>query len=114
MRIFLAALLLIAMFSSACSRPRPPKEGMATARLAVQEAGRAEAPKFAPEDYALAQSKLSLAEASIERDEFKQARRYSEQATVDARFAQTRAEAQKAELAAVQNEKTTQSLKKIR
>jgi hypothetical protein len=99
-----AALALGAL--AACSSTPPPTEQMAVARTAVTRVGAAPATATAaPADLQRAQEKLILAEKAMAQQDYKNARRLAAEAEVDARVAETRADANRnaANLAQVQD-----------
>ena len=94
-----------------CAHTSPQPASVETAKLAIREAARSEAPRLATVDYQLAREKLERAENATERGDKTAARRLAEEATVDARFAQAHAQAEQASRAAIETESTAQSLR---
>jgi hypothetical protein len=70
---------------------------MAQAETAVQQASDSKAPQYAPTELQGARGKLLSAQQAASHDEYNQARRLAEQATVDAQFAQTKGAARDAQ-----------------
>jgi hypothetical protein len=99
------------MFSAGCASAPSPSPSLETARVAVGEATRYEAPKYAATELAIAESKLQRAQLEGEHGERVLARRLAEQATVDARYAQSRALAEREQRAAVETHQTAETLR---
>jgi hypothetical protein len=91
-RIAPAALALSAL--AACSSTPPPTDEMAVARTTVNRVAAAPATATtAPTDLQRAQEKLILAEKAMAEKNYDHARRLAAEAEVDARVAETRADA---------------------
>jgi len=104
LRIAPAALALGML--AACSSTPAPTEQMAVARTAVTRVAAAPATATAaPVDLQRAQDKLILAEKAMAQQDYDNARRLAAEAEVDARVAETRADAARntANLAQVQD-----------
>lgn len=86
---------LIAM--SACSRTVAPNETIGAAQMAIEEAERLEAGTYAQADLDMARSKLRAADEKSNGGEYVEARRFAEQAAVDANLARARAQHAKSE-----------------
>lgn len=86
-----AALLLML----GCSTVKPPEQTMGAARMAVEEAERLEAGRYAPGDLENAQDKLDSSEIEMEQENYVEARRFAEQAIVDANLARAKSEKSK-------------------
>src|SRR5688572_16668812 len=82
------ALLLV----GCAADPPSPKDELEAARLAVLQAEGSLAQTNAVEEVALARSKLRRAEAAYEDENYVIARRLAEQALIDARMAEVRAD----------------------
>jgi Domain of unknown function (DUF4398) len=104
--VFAAALLALA----GCAAT-PPTEQLAAARASVGQA-QPVAAKEAPLELGAAQSKLARAEDAMQRGEYETARRYAEQAEVDAKLAWTSAENARAQRAAAELEQGIQTLRR--
>lgn len=92
LRLTAAALALGAL--AACSSTPPPTEQMAVTRTTVNRVAAAPATATsAPVDLQRAQEKLILAEKAMAQQDYKNARRLAAEAEVDARVAETRADA---------------------
>lgn len=88
----------------------PPAE-ITVAGARVADAERAGAAQYAPVALDRARSKLAQANAAAEADESKTARRLAEEAAVDARLAQVRAQAKVAEESAQAAQKSVGTLR---
>ncbi len=75
----------------------PPTEQLASANAVIRSAEVAGGPEYAPADMKAAQDKMSQAQLLIQDQEYEQARRLIEQAEADARVAERRALAGKAQ-----------------
>jgi hypothetical protein len=100
------ALLAVA----GCATTPPPTEQLAAARAMVTQA-QPLAVNDAPGDLHIAQAKLADAEAAMQRGEYAVARRFAEQAEVDARFAWTTAEDVRAQRAAAEVDQGVKALR---
>ncbi|HUQ73115.1 MAG TPA: DUF4398 domain-containing protein [Burkholderiales bacterium] len=78
-----------------CATVSPPGAELAAARTAVIQAEPA-ARRYAPDELRLAQEKLARAEQAMAREQWGEARRFAEQAEVDARLAFAIAENERA------------------
>jgi hypothetical protein len=65
--------------------------------LAIRQAAESKAPVYAPTEFRIAQEKAQAAQRALSEEEYDLARRLAEQAVVDARTAQARAEAAEAQ-----------------
>lgn len=99
---------------TACSPVSLSPPSIETARLAVEEAARYQAGDYAPRELALAREKLSRAEDAYRQEHVDEGRRLSEQATLDAQLAQTKAEATRARIVAIENQTTTNAIDNVR
>lgn len=100
-----------AVLAAGCANTPPPTEQMAAARAMVSEA-QPLAAREAPLELSAAQTKLALAEDAMQRTEYEAARRYAEQAAVDAKLAWTTAENARAQRAAAEVEQGIQTLRR--
>ena len=96
---------------SACSASRPPLESLSTAELAVRRASDGGAAQYAPLELRTAREKLDGAKRAIDSEEYDQARRLAEQAQVDARLAETKADAERAHQTVEQTRKNIEALR---
>ena len=84
---------------AACATVPPPKEQLAVAEAAVEEARRAGGTEAAPVEMSQAQEKLTAARAAVRSEDNARARRLAEQAEVDAQRAAAKARAARADRA---------------
>lgn len=87
--ISMAAASLLSL--SGCASIPPPREDMAVARFALNEAHEADASQYAPVELRNARKKLEAAEQAIAKGDYEEARRLAEQAFVDAQLAEAKA-----------------------
>ena len=93
----LAALAIGTSFVLAGCAGNPPSEQYAVTQSAVNNAVSAGATEYAPVEMKSAQDKLKQAELAMHDKKYDEARRLSEQAEWDARVAERKAQAAKAE-----------------
>ncbi len=109
------ALLTVsaALFIGGCasSKGAPPLAEMATARASITQAEAAGAGQLAPVELLSARDKLVRADAAMRAEQFGQAQRMAEQASVDAELAERKARADRARLAAKELERSNATLK---
>ena len=110
-KITLAAVLASAAAVASCASTPPPTEQLAAARAMVGQALPVAEREAGPE-LGSAQSKLARAEDAMQRGEYEAARRYAEQAEVDAKLAWTSAESARAQRAAAEVEQGIQTLRR--
>jgi DNA-binding transcriptional regulator YiaG len=77
-----------------CASMPPPQGEMAAGALAVNEAQEAEASQYAPAELRSARKKMEVAEQAMANEDYKKARRFAEQALVDAQLAEAKARAE--------------------
>ena len=87
----MGALVLLAL--AGCVQPPAPREALAAAELALDQAEMAGAAQHAPDELAQAQAKFEAAQAAIQAKANENARLLAEQATMDARVAEVEAQA---------------------
>ena len=104
------ALALGAFALAACASTPPPTAEMAAARASVAGAQSIGA-RYAPDQLRMAQTKLQDAEAAMAREDHERARRLAEQASVDARLAQSMAESERMQTAAAEVNQSIRTLK---
>jgi uncharacterized protein DUF4398 len=102
------AFALVAV--AGCATTPPPTEQLAAARAMVSQA-QPLAVNDAPADLHTAQAKLASAEAAMQRGDYALARRFAEQAEVDARLAWTTAEDVRAQRAAAEVDQGVKALR---
>lgn len=90
-----AALGLLAAFG--CASTPPPTEAVSVATFQLGEAEQSGAEKAAPLDVHLAREKIEKAEIAMEQEDYTSARRLAEQAFIDARIAQAKADRERTE-----------------
>lgn len=94
----LAAVALGSLLLTACAG-NPPKEQFAVTESAVRSAVSAGGPEYAAVEMCAAQEKWKEAELAMQKEDFERARILAEQAEWDARVAERKAEAAKAQKA---------------
>lgn len=87
-----AAVGLAAVTLAACGGVEAPRQEMGSAKQAVSQARKTEAPQYAPDAFGKANVKLAQAQAALAKGEHARARRLAEEASVDAELAQATAE----------------------
>jgi hypothetical protein len=100
-RFLAAAALGAAVFISACASVPPPTDQMAVSKVAIANAVSAGGSEYAPDDLRHAQDKMDLANKAMQKEDYDVARRLAEEAQVDARLAEKKAQAAKAQKAAL-------------
>ncbi|MBV6750298.1 DUF4398 domain-containing protein [Pseudomonas chlororaphis] len=107
----LAALVLGSSLLLAGCAGNPPTEQYAVTQSAVNSAVSAGGTEYAAVEMKSAQDKLKQAEMAMHDKKYDEARRLSEQAEWDARVAERKAQAAKAELAVKDSQKGVQELR---
>ncbi|AMB84519.1 chromosome partitioning protein ParA [Pseudomonas agarici] len=107
----LAALALGTSFILAGCAGNPPSEQYAVTQSAVNSAVSAGGTEYAAVEMKSAQDKLKQAELAMHDKKYDDARRLAEQAEWDARVAERKAQATKAELALKDSQKGVQELR---
>ena len=105
-RLLLFALLAIA----ACASTPPPVDQIAAARAMVRQA-QPVAAQDAPLELGNAQTKLGRAEEAMRRGDYGKARRFAEQAEVDAKLAWTLGENVRAQRGAAEVEQSIEAVR---
>lgn len=93
--VVVAASLMI----GGCASTPPPSDKMAVARTAVENAATSDTLEFAPVELKSARDKMTEAERAMATRDYIRARRLAEEAAVDARLAQTKAQTARAQKA---------------
>ena len=106
-----AALALCAAFLAACASTPAPREELAVARAAVDQAQASGASELAPLDLTAARQKLERANAALQAGDHLIARRLAEQAQADAQLAAARADAEKSRRAVAEVEASIRALR---
>jgi len=88
-----------------------PLANLSQAELAVQEADTKTASQYAPLELKTAREQLADAKRAIDDKEYPEARRLADQALVNAQLAEAKAGAEKARQAAVELQKSIQTLR---
>ena len=111
-RTYVAGILAVAALALAgCATAPAPTEQMAVAKAAVADAVSAGGAEFAPGVFKSAQEKLDRGNAAMAAREYNDARRYAEEAEVDARLAAVTARSTKAQRAVTELELGIRALK---
>src|SRR4029450_3165048 len=100
----------VAVGLSGCAG-KPPTATLAQADLAVQNASQTRAPQYAALELQRAREQLESAKHAIHEKEYDKARRLAENALVNARLAEAKAEAEETRQAAAALQKSIQSLR---
>ena len=108
----LLAIGIVALFLSACaSPPPPPQQALQAAESAIKNAEQARVADYASPELGVARTKLTAANAAVEREEMLLAERLAQQARVEAELALARSQATKAQVVNDEMRKSTDSLK---
>ena len=94
-----------------CSSVKPPTGTVSQAQLAIRQADQSKASQYAPVELSKAREKFNDAEKAMRNEDYIKARRLSEQALVDARLAEVKAESETARQNAAELQKTIQTLR---
>ena len=103
--------LVSAVGTVGCSTPRKPAQEIEKADLAIQSANTTSAPTDAPLELQLAREKSEKAKVALEQENYVLARRYAEQAQVDAQLAEAKSESETARTTARELEQTIEVLR---
>ncbi|MEL7558870.1 DUF4398 domain-containing protein [Stutzerimonas chloritidismutans] len=106
----LAAVALGGLLLVGCAG-NPPNEQFAVTESAVRSAVSAGATQYAPVDMRAAQEKWKQAELAMQKENYDEARRLAQQAEWDARVAERKAQAAKAQKAVEDAQKGIQELR---
>jgi predicted S18 family serine protease len=108
----LLAIGIVALFLSACaSPPPPPQQALQAAESAIKNAEQARVADYASPELGVARTKLTAANAAVEREEMLLAERLAQQARVEAELALAKSQATKAQVVNDEMRKSTDSLK---
>ena len=99
-RYFQVIAISAAFGLAACASVPPPTEQMAVSRSAIANALSAGGSEYASVEMRSAQDKLDLASRAMDKEDYESARRLAEASQVDARLAEKKAQAGKAQKAA--------------
>jgi hypothetical protein len=109
---FSALALVTAVLGAGCATEGPiPTEQLTMARTLVEQADKADAQRYAPADLQRAHDELSSAEKAANDRKYDDARRYAENAQVDADLASARASSGEAQHAAREVDRSIETLK---
>lgn len=86
----------LALVLAGCSAGAPPRDAIATADVALNQAIGSRAAEYASLELRLAREKLDRAKSALNDEDYEQARRLAEEARVDARLAEATALSQAA------------------
>jgi Domain of unknown function (DUF4398) len=100
-----------ALAVSGCSAAQPPVASVARAEMAIRQAGESPAPQHASAELRVAREKLLAAQKAMDDDDYEEARRLAEQATVDAQLAQAKASSAETQQQAAELRKTIDALR---
>jgi hypothetical protein len=106
----LAAAAGVAVFLSACASSPVADEKIAVAKASVQRAEQSGAPQAAPVELASARDKLTQAEKANANRDSKPATALADQANIDAQVAEATAQQQRARKAALEFDASMQTL----
>lgn len=107
-----ALLLLSGVLGAGCATQGPvPTEQLTMARTLVEQADKANAQRYAPAELQRAHDELSSADKAVADKKYDDARRYAENAQVDADLASARASSGEAQHAAQEVRRSIDSLR---
>jgi hypothetical protein len=109
---WLIPFVLAILGVTGCSTVAPPKDRMAAAELALQEANKSKAPQYAPLELRMAADKLDEAKRAMNKEEYILARRLAEEALVDAQLAEAKAASEDARRAASDLRQSLETLRR--
>ena len=104
-------LLCGGLIISGCSAGQPPLGTLSQAELAVQQADKSTASVYAPLELQTARDQVNEAKRAMAAKEYEEARRFADQALVNAQLAEAKAGAGKARAAAEELRKSIQTLR---
>lgn len=104
--------VLAALSVTSCSTVGPPKENIASAELAVQQANKSKAPQYSPLELRMATDKLDEAKKAMNKEQYTLARRLAEEALVDAQVAEAKAASEDARRAASDLRQSLETLRR--
>jgi hypothetical protein len=106
-----ATLVAAALAVGGCAATRPPTAKVSNAEVAVKRAEEGDAGQHAPLELRVAREKLDKARRAMGDEEYEQARRLADEASVDAQLAEARARSAKAKQAATAVKKGVEALR---
>ena len=107
----LSALALITLSAGCATESAIPRDQLTMARTLVEQADKSDAQRYAPADLQRAHDELSSAEKAVNDRRYEDARRYAENAQVDADLASARASSGEAQRAAHEVSRSIDTLK---
>lgn len=110
--IWAGGIVIMAVLLVGCASVPPPNDALSTAEVAVNRATEAQAASYAPHALKPALEKLELAKRSLAAEHYEEARRFAEQARVDARLAEALALSHAARQGAQEVQETTDTLER--
>ena len=110
-RLAMMSGLAAALAVAGCSAQQPARADLAQADLAVRRAADSKAPEYAPLELRKSQEKLAAARKALDDGDQQEAQFLAEQAAVDARLAEAKAESQAAEEAANETQRNIEALR---
>ena len=105
-------LVLTVLSVAGCSTVGPPKDSVAAAELAVQQANKSKAPQYSPLELRMAADKLEEAKRAMNKKEYTLARRLAEEALVDAQVAEAKVASEDARRAANDMRESIETLRR--
>jgi hypothetical protein len=105
------ALFIFGLAAGCATQGDVPTQDMTMARTLVEQADKANAQRYAPAELQRAHDELSSAEKAVNDHKYIEARRYAQNAQVDADLASARAHSGEAERAALEVNRSIDSLK---
>src|SRR5580704_9543874 len=111
--VLLASGSLLCVFAAGCATEQPkPTEELIKARSVIAQADKGDAQRYAAADLQRAHDELSSAERAAEKRQYADARRYAENAEVDADLATARGNSGAAEHAVQEIRQSIETLKR--
>lgn len=107
----IAAVAATSLILGGCAATKPPTAKVSNADVAVRKAEESDAGEHAPLELRLAREKLEKARRAMDDEEYDRARRYADEAFVDAQLAEAKARSAKAQRAATAVKKSVEALR---
>ena len=102
----------LALALAGCATVAPPQDRIAAAEVQIRKAEDGLAAQYAPLDLLKAREKYEGARRAVQEEEYDEARRLAEQATVDARLAEEKARTAKAQRMAKEMQESLETLQR--
>lgn len=96
---------------SGCSAGNPPLGALSKADLAIQQADKSTASQYAPLELQIARDQYASANRAMGDEEYEEARRFADQALVNAQLAEAKAAAEKSRQAAAELRQSIETLR---